>query len=248
LGDPLIINNRPGRTFFLAAATIILSFALAYFFYQEFTELAYEDGPIEWLGALGFLFASVFLTKKYFDSTSTHFFLFGHKRNLIIILLALIMFVGFGEEISWGQRQLGIETPESIKELNVQGEFNLHNLEIFNRRHKEGGKKTGLAMFLTIEVLFNLFWFTLCIIVPVLNSKMTVAKNLVAKTGFPVPPIWVGGLFLLTYLTFKTCAVLHPGVEGVMIPARGFGELKETFYGLLFGLYSLQQLVKTRVR
>jgi hypothetical protein len=248
LGELLNTNNRPGRTFFLPALTILASFALAFVFYFGFTKLAYEDGPIEWLGALGFLFASLVLTKKYFESSPSDFFIFGHKRNLIVLLLAIVMFVGFGEEISWGQRQLGIETPESIKELNVQGEFNLHNLELFNRRHKEGGKKTGLAMFLTIEVLFNLFWFTLCIAVPALNSKILFFKNLFGKTGFPIPPIWVGGLFLLTYVTFKTCAILHPGVEGVMIPARGFGELKETFYGLLFGLYSLQQLVKTRVQ
>ena len=33
-----------------------------------------------------------------------------------------------GEEISWGQRILGVETPESLEELNGQGEIGVHNI------------------------------------------------------------------------------------------------------------------------
>jgi hypothetical protein len=32
------------------------------------------------------------------------------------------------EEISWGQRQLGIETPSSIADMNYKGELNFHNI------------------------------------------------------------------------------------------------------------------------
>lgn len=56
-----------------------------------------------------------------------------HKRFLeITFLLAGIGFLVIaGEEISWGQRILKIETPESIVSSNRQGEINFHNSEAF---------------------------------------------------------------------------------------------------------------------
>lgn len=44
------------------------------------------------------------------------------------VLLALAAFFIAGEEISWGQRQLGFDGPELLVERNLQGEANLHNL------------------------------------------------------------------------------------------------------------------------
>ena len=44
--------------------------------------------------------------------------------------LALFFFVCAGEEMSWGQHLLGFKTPEQIAEINEQGEFNLHNMDL----------------------------------------------------------------------------------------------------------------------
>ena len=44
------------------------------------------------------------------------------------ILLALFFFVCGGEEISWGQRLFEIETPELLRNINVQEETTLHNI------------------------------------------------------------------------------------------------------------------------
>ena len=44
--------------------------------------------------------------------------------------LALFFFVCAGEELSWGQHLLGFATPEKVAEINEQGEFNLHNLDL----------------------------------------------------------------------------------------------------------------------
>jgi len=38
-----------------------------------------------------------------------------------------------GEEISWGQRILGFATPESLEDVNNQGETNIHNVGIVLR-------------------------------------------------------------------------------------------------------------------
>ena len=51
----------------------------------------------------------------------------GAALSVTVLLgLALVSLVSAGEELSWGQRLLGFETPR-IAENNRQGEFTLHN-------------------------------------------------------------------------------------------------------------------------
>jgi hypothetical protein len=45
------------------------------------------------------------------------------------VALGGLLFVAAGEEISWGQRLLGIETPSVLVDGNRQDELNLHNVE-----------------------------------------------------------------------------------------------------------------------
>jgi hypothetical protein len=48
-----------------------------------------------------------------------------------MIAFATLLFIfGTGEEISWGQRLMGIESPSFFTEHNAQGETNLHNMII----------------------------------------------------------------------------------------------------------------------
>lgn len=47
--------------------------------------------------------------------------------GLFFLGMAAALFVGAGEEVSWGQRALDIETPEWLSEINSQDEINLHN-------------------------------------------------------------------------------------------------------------------------
>ena len=46
------------------------------------------------------------------------------------ILLALGLFFGFGEELSWGQRIFDVQSNDFFRKYNAQGETNLHNLMI----------------------------------------------------------------------------------------------------------------------
>jgi hypothetical protein len=43
-------------------------------------------------------------------------------------LLCVGSVLAAGEEISWGQRLLGIDTPDSVRDANLQEELNVHNL------------------------------------------------------------------------------------------------------------------------
>jgi len=55
-----------------------------------------------------------------------------HKENIIFFLfylfLGIALFVIGMEEVSWGQWFLKFKTPETIKAINTQGEFTVHNI------------------------------------------------------------------------------------------------------------------------
>ncbi|MEQ8440398.1 MAG: hypothetical protein RIM33_01360 [Alphaproteobacteria bacterium] len=83
-----------------------------------------EDGVMEYL-TVALLFASAALAvlairRGGFDRA---------ERIMLILFAGGLAFLAM-EEISWGQRIFGIETPEALRAANVQGEINLHNLTV----------------------------------------------------------------------------------------------------------------------
>ena len=50
----------------------------------------------------------------------------------VYVLGGMMMLFFAGEEISWGQRIIGFETPDFLVDLNYQSEFNIHNIRVFN--------------------------------------------------------------------------------------------------------------------
>jgi len=122
-----IIHYVKNHKFFVV---LFIAFYLTYlitrlFFVERvFPFLFDEDGFFEYMTTLFFLIASAFfilaLSKRYGSITPyTRLFIFG---------LGLFCFVVGMEEISWGQRIFGIETPEPYKQINFQGETTVHNL------------------------------------------------------------------------------------------------------------------------
>jgi hypothetical protein len=85
-----------------------------------------EDGPMEYLTVL-----LLGLAALYAGAALRHgrkLFSTAERRLLGLFILALLVLAA--EEISWGQRILDIETPPALKDSNVQGEINLHNLTV----------------------------------------------------------------------------------------------------------------------
>jgi hypothetical protein len=120
------------RTQFLNGATIVMiSIILLCIIFvalsgQYFNEsvllwIAKEDGFIEQYTAVNFLIASLIsaiIAKK------------ERVRGwrITYTVFAVGFFLCFGEEISWGQRIIGFQTPEIYQNINVQKEFNMHNI------------------------------------------------------------------------------------------------------------------------
>jgi len=106
----------------------------------------------------------------------------GYRRNkmgkavFFWGLLAFLFFFAAGEEISWGQRIFGIETPEYFMEKNLQQETNLHNLVI-------GDIKINKLIF--SQLLFGVMGFYLVLLRP-LSSKVSFIRKLVADFQVPL--------------------------------------------------------------
>jgi len=81
-----------------------------------------EGGPFETLSVLALLAVSVWsLMRSRCTGQSS-----GPRRLLTAIgLLALLAAL---EELSWGQHLIGFDTPAVLRDINAQGESNLHNL------------------------------------------------------------------------------------------------------------------------
>lgn len=187
-------------------------------------ELTKEDGVYENAGAILFLVAAIaffILTIRpnfYTNSGQTGPF----PERKYFWLFTLVFLFAFGEEISWGQRIFNFATPESIREINVQEEFNVHNLEIFHGKSRSGEDKTGLMAWITLHRLFYLTFLTYLLIIPLLARMSSRIRFLIDKIKLPTPDILIGILFAFNLLYGQGMKAISSGLDG-----HGIVEIKE---------------------
>ena len=180
---------------------------------ESLNRLCREDGLIEWLTAIFYFAAAVLLivgNKKY-----------GFK-NPWFWFFAALFFVVAGEEISWGQRIFGIVTPENLESVNVQQEFNLHNVDGIHQNVRSVG------------VLFVL---TICYLIPLANWLIKGVNQIVEKLKLPVYPLWL--------VAVPTIALLFMIIPRLLFDLVDFNldEIGEAYLALgflLFGISTLQ--------
>lgn len=179
------------------------------------------------------LIASYLFVLCYFRSAGGDncFFDRKTKRNIWFLALAVLMFVYFGEEISWGQRIFGWETPAALKELNAQRETNIHNLWLFQAKNPDGAAKSSLQLLLNANRLLSIFWLVYCVLVPLLVRLSEMVTRVMEFLGVPIPALSVGSLFVVNYVVFRTI-VAFGGIDRNTVSA--FDELKETNYEFAF--------------
>lgn len=109
--------------------------------WNDFAYLLREDGAFETLTA-AFLFLACAMGHQLACVARRQ----GSGRVAVLLWLgAAVFFVAGMEEISWGQRVLGLATPDSLSAINEQGELNLHNIKGLH-----GG--TEVKVFLVLSV------------------------------------------------------------------------------------------------
>ena len=179
---------------------------------------AQEDGPVEWGTAL--MLFGIFVLSLY------HLISLWHTKKILwkvgtFLFVALFLFAA-GEEISWGQRIFGVESSEFFIENNAQGETNLHNLVV-------GEKKINKIIF--SQLLF-LVMFIYLIITPILFRKYKWFKDLANKFAVPIVK-W-----------HHTIAFLVATVFVALNPASRKWEVYELAFGAIFFLIFLGPLNK----
>jgi hypothetical protein len=114
-----------------------------------------EDGVLEdaqfFLILAASCLAVLALRRRHFASLA--------RRNTLIVIAVLFFFIA-GEEISWGQRLLGYATPPAVGAVNVQNEFNIHNLRGYFFDHMGFVIVLGYGAGLPLLARLSPFWMT----------------------------------------------------------------------------------------
>ena len=193
-------------------------------------QAAKEDGFYQNLGALFFLLTAIAF---FVLAARPKLYRFENKNGkyterLYFLLLGILFVFAFGEEISWGQRIFDYATPEAVKEVNVQGEFNLHNMEIFHGLTREGEKKTGVLGLFSMQNLFYLVFFTYLVIIPLLYGLNARFRAFINRIRLPVPFIIIGVLFCFNWFFGNAFRAQFSHLNGHRLV-----EIKETVFALI---------------
>jgi hypothetical protein len=174
-----------------------------------------EDGTIENIQAFLFLAATIGFA---FAAIKSKTLKKGCRwRYLPIVGWAALMFIFFGEEISWGQRLFGLQTPATgIMASNIQGEINIHNLPIFHDSKQR---------------MMNYMLIIVGVVLPIMVYYSPI-KRLVRFFAFPTVPLSLIPLFIGTYLLHEFH--IFSNTEYGYLPR----EYSETMIALAFALFA----------
>ncbi len=141
---------------------------------------------------------------------------------------ALLFLVVGGEEISWGQRIIGMQTPDALKELNVQKETNLHNIDGIHQHIRA----IGVLVVLTVAVLM-----------PLTDRWIASIRELYSRLSVPIVQLWTLPLTILA-LSFMV-------VPRVLLGRNVFSldEVGELYLSFVFLIFAIEvRARRTRIR
>ncbi|MCY4027264.1 MAG: hypothetical protein OXH75_13255 [Acidobacteria bacterium] len=174
-----------------------------------------EDGLLEWLTVLALGAIAVVLANRLWKYRLS----FTWRQRSVLAALVVLATFGAGEEISWGQRLLGIETSEFFLDHNRQQEINLHNLVVGNVSVNKDIFSKGILL---------IFLLYLGVIKPLYHRSDRVAR-LVDGWGIPIPKRY-------QYLGYLLVVVLVEGLVNGVTGAPRRGELTEFMIPVLAAL------------
>lgn len=157
-------------------AILVARLSFTYLGTRWFDLLALESGVVETFQAGAMLIAGLLLLKLAFAD----YYRSRNPLSFVGVMLGLALCLAAGEEVSWGQHWLGFATPEALAEVNVQGEFNFHNIGSYWMNHLQ-------------QVLFFLYVGA----VPVLGYLFPQIHYALDRASLPIAPL---GLFPLVVL------------------------------------------------
>lgn len=119
------------------------------------------------------------------------------RRPAVVLYFAMFVFVA-GEEISWGQRIFGINTPDVLNQINEQRELTLHNIAGLHSSNRMLGVLVQLA---------------LSVALPIICLLRESARNWCRRIHWPVAPLGAAlavgvGIALMAYPRFVLCTII----------------------------------------
>jgi tetratricopeptide (TPR) repeat protein len=196
------LRDKPHNTVILTIfALIIGAYALMAFRYpMAYIWATYEDLVGEWAQTYAFLAATLLAIAVAVRPTRYRWF---------FSLLAVACSYVFLEEISWGQRIFGFDTPEFLKSRNLQGEANVHNL--FTGPHK-----TLLKDAISIAVSLALVGYGL--LYPLLKKLGWRVALWADRIGVAAPPLVLWPFFTIAaYLELKPLSFNEAEIAELLI-------------------------------
>ena len=147
-----------------------------------FEYLVLEDGVLENLTAILLLFGGGFVFYHFFKYKSDK----GFWWKIFHLVFGLTLWFGFAEEISWGQRIIGFDTPVFFQKHNKQYEVGIHNLTYGGFSVNQWIFSFGLSVGIAIYYLFF----------RMLTEKVAWIGDWTQRLGVPIPK-WNQTLILL---------------------------------------------------
>lgn len=187
--------------------------------------IAREDGLLESITAISFAVATVCFALAAARAPQLREPVWARTMT---ICWAVLMLLALGEEISWGQRILGIETPASMSEINTQGEINFHNIGAVNEFFG------GTYRWMSIYLLMMGFGIPLV-------ALTNWGKQIFAFFRFPVSPWCYSVLFLGAYVYGAYYRVWFPVPD--LQPPNTPTEIREMLMAVGSAFFALHTLM-----
>jgi hypothetical protein len=149
-----------------------------------------EDGLAEWLTFVELSIMSIysFTVSFSFQHTSE-----TKAARRVWFFLGLLFLFGAMEEISWGQRILGIKSPEWFMRHNRQGETNIHNLMIY-------GKNLNRLVFGKLLTIIILIYVGVMPLLYRTNKRM---KEFINRWAIPIAQNYQVLLFIIITIAIR---------------------------------------------
>lgn len=184
---------------------------------------ASEDGIVEWLTVFCFLAAGIVaagLLRHRARMTKLAFlYMFG---------LALLFMVCAGEEISWGQRLFGIQTPHGLLPINEQQEMNIHNIGFLEIHPVD-----------LLSALMFLFGMLGPVVLALVGRKTGFAWRRYVSPLYLVPCFAVSGLFGTIRRSVLPVLAAPWGYDKAFWKSMATAQISEMYWGLCFLLAML---------
>jgi hypothetical protein len=166
------------RAFFVAPFLVAPSLVvLRYVTYPAYMTVVGEDRIFEWAQVGLFVAAAFFafrLCLKYLRNSD-------YPTGVMLVLAGALLLFAAGEEISWGQRLLGWETPAALRARNVQEETTIHNDSSLRWAFHVG------------MLLIGIFGFS----TPLLRKHGSIGRRSMHLPDKLIPPIFLASYFLV---------------------------------------------------